>query len=315
MGAMTSDHLMTNTRRKFLSRMGACSMGLASLPFLSNSLKAVGPIVRPGNPRLKLSLAAYSFRDQFSGKGPGSKISMVDFIRYCAQLGISGAELTSYYFEDESKEYFLNLKKHAFLHGITVSGTAVGNSFTEAPGAKRTQQINSVKEWIKRASWLGAPHIRVFAGNLNGLSMKEAKKNCIEALEECGELAAQHGIFLGIENHGGIVAKPEDLIDILKTVKNPWIGINLDTGNFHTEDPYKAIAMCAPWAVNVQLKVEIRPQGKDMQKTDMSRIVKILRDVNYQGWVVLEHEKAENPWKTVPGYFDELKTAIDSQTL
>ena len=312
---MSNDRFMIKTRRHFLSKMGACSLGFASMPFLLGSLKSAEPIVRPGSPRLKPSLAAYSFRDQFSGKGAGPKISMVDFIRYCAQLGLSGAELTSYYFEDDTKEYFLNLKKHAFLHGITISGTAVGNSFTEAPGAKRTQQIKSVKEWIKRAAWLGAPHIRVFAGNLNGQSMSEAKKNCIEALEECGELAAQHGIFLGIENHGGIVAKPEDLVDIVKTVKNPWIGINLDTGNFHTEDPYKAIAMCAPWAVNVQLKVEIRPQGKDMEKTDMHRIVKILRDTNYQGWVVLEHEKAENPWKAVPGYFDQLNEAISAQTI
>lgn len=306
---MNPSHQNDISRRRLIRDIGLCSLGILSAGGLSNAL-AVPPIVRPGQPRLKLSLAAYSLRNQLSGNGPGRSIDMFDFIRYCAELGIPGAELTSYYFKGTNRKYFTDIKKHAFLHGVTISGTAVGNSFTENPGQKRDEQIASVKDWIKKASWMSAPHIRVFAGNQNGLSMAQAKKNCIEALEECGELAGRHGIFLGIENHGGIVARPEDLVDIVKSVKSPWVGINLDTGNFHTENPYKALAMCAPWAVNVQLKVEIRPSGKPMQATNMGRIVKILNDVNYQGWVVLEHEKAENPWTTIPDYLSDLKHAI-----
>ena len=299
-------------RRGFFTRLGLGAAAVSTGVFSHPQVFGVEPVTRPGLPRLKLSLAAYSFRNQFAGNGPGPKIDMVDFIRYCAQLGIPGAELTSYYFSDTSRDYFIELKRQAFLHGITISGTAFGNSFTDAPGDKRDKQIQSVKDWIKRASWLGAPHIRVFAGNSNGLSMAQAKKNCIEALEECGDLAAKHGIFLGIENHGGIVSQPEDLVDIVKTVKNPWVGINLDTGNFHTDNPYHSLAMCAPWAVNVQLKVEIRRKGQQHEATDMGRIVKILKDVNYQGFVVIEHEKNENPWDTVPGYIDQLNKAIHS---
>lgn len=305
---MQNDSL-TN-RRRFI-RDGIT--GMLGVGILAGDALAVPPVLRPGRPSLKVALAAYSLRDQFAGTGPGRKIDMVEFIHYCAAMGISGAELTSYYFSESGQEYFIDLKRQAFLHGITISGTAVGNSFTDAPGEKRDRELASVKTWIQRAAWLGAPHIRVFAGDRNNLSQSQAKSLCIEALEECGEVAGKYGIFLGIENHGGIVSEPEELVDIVKSVKNPWIGINLDTGNFHTADPYQSIALCAPWAVNVQYKVEIRPAGQKTQPTDAQRVVKILRDVNYQGWVVLEHEKAENPWQTIPGHIERLKDAIATQ--
>jgi sugar phosphate isomerase/epimerase len=119
-------------------------------------------------------------------------------------------------------------------------------------------------------------------------------------LEECGEYAGRKGVFLGLENHGGIVADPKDLLDIVKSVKSPWVGINLDTGNFHTDDPYADIASCAPYAVNVQVKSEIQKRGQKKELADLARLVKILRDANYQGFVALEYEAAEDPWQAVP---------------
>ena len=64
--------------------------------------------------------------------------------------------------------------------------------------------------------------------------------------------------------HAGIVAEPDGLLEIVRTVKSPWIGINLDTGNFHTEDPYADLEKIAPYTVNVQLKVEIKRKGANL---------------------------------------------------
>src|SRR6185436_3339783 len=152
---------------------------------------------------------------------------------------------------------------------------------------------------------------RVFAGPTQDKDISAAKKLCIEALEECGEYAGKHGVFLGLENHGGIVAEPADLLEIIQAVKSPWVGINLDTGNFHTDDPYADLAKCTPYAVNVQYKVEVFPRGQTKkQLADMPRIVKILRDANYQGFVALEHEAKEDPWKTVPDWLEKLRIAM-----
>jgi sugar phosphate isomerase/epimerase len=168
-----------------------------------------------------------------------------------------------------------------------------------------------VKEWIDHAAVVGAPHIRVFAGpKPKNTELAEAKRLCIEGLEETSEYAGRKGIFLGLENHGGIVAEPEDLLSIVKAVKSPWVGINLDTGNFQTDDPYADLARCAPYAVNVQLKVEIHRRNKSKEPADLDRLARILRDANYQGYVALEYEAAEDPWQAVPVWLKKIKQAL-----
>ena len=66
-----------------------------------------------------------------------------------------------------------------------------------------------------------------------------------------------------------------------------------------------------PHTVNVQLKVQVKPRGaKQKSAADVGRLVKILRDGGYQGFVVLEYEAQENPWVAVPKWLDKLKEAI-----
>ncbi len=280
------------------------------------------PFQRAGKARLQLSLAAYSFRDFFqdsrqakaaAGTAPGRGMTMLEFIDYCAEQGCAGAELTSYYFPKEATpEYFREVRRHAFLRGVAISGTSVGNNFALPRGPERDKQIASVKAWIGHAAVMGAPHIRIFAGAApRGWRGRRRVKLCVEAIEECCAYAGSRGIFLGLENHGGIVAEPEGLLEIVKAVKSPWFGVNLDTGNFHTADPYAALAPCAPYAVNVQVKAEMKREGaKEEEATDLARIAQILREANYQGWVALEYESKPDPREAVPGLLAQLREAL-----
>ncbi len=221
--------------------------------------------------------------------------------------------LTSYFFPPEFDDaYLLEIKRHAYLRGVPIAGTAVGNEFTHPEGKKRREQIEYVKTWIRHAAVMGAPHIRVFAGNApKGISTDEAEKNFIECYEECLELAAEKGIFLGLENHGGIVAEAGPLLRIIKAVDSPWAGINLDSGNFHTEDPYGDLVKIAPYAVNVQMKTSMRPKGaKEPRPMDMPKLVDILEDAGYQGWFTLEYEDGDDAEEVVPKVLKEMRELI-----
>ncbi|HMJ90013.1 MAG TPA: sugar phosphate isomerase/epimerase family protein [Candidatus Acidoferrum sp.] len=304
-----------STRRDFLRASTVTALGLSAGAFAA---RAIEPIPRQGAPRLMLSLAAYSFRNFFrytNDKKPSTEfrsIELSDFVNFCGEHNCA-AEVTSYYFPKQiTDEFLLNLKRHAFLRGVPISGSAVGNTFALKPGPERDKQIADTKKWIDHAALLSAPHIRIFAGNATKDATKEeAKKLCIEAIEECCDYAGKRGVVLGLENHGGIVAEPADLLEIVRAVKSPWFGINLDTGNFHTDDPYADLAACAPYAVNVQVKGVIRRRGqKTDEPSDLKRVAKLLRDANYQGYVALEYEMAEDPWKAVPRLLEELRTAI-----
>ena len=294
-------------RRHFLK---ACSLGIAGLGTIGPAAFAIEPFKRSKPVRLQLSLAAYSFRKFFSA----GTLNLFQFVDYCAEHGCVGTELTSYYFpEDLDEAFLLKIRRHAYLRGIAISGTAVRNTFTYPPGAKRDKEIAWVKQWVDHAALMGAPHIRIFTGRAQqGVSMAESKKLCISAIEECGDYASKKGIFLGIENHGGIVAEVQDLLDIVRAVQSPWVGINLDTGNFHSDDPYRDLAACAPYAVNVQVKVEVRRGDAPKEKTDLARIVKLLRDAQYQGYVALEYEAKEDPWQAVPRWLEAMQEAFSA---
>lgn len=310
---------MIHSRRQFLRSQILLAGSAFALPSL---IQAAKPWNREGKPRLRLSLAAYSFRQYLEDKPnarekrsyPDRKLTMEKFIDYAAEQNCDAVELTSYYFpKDANDEYFRSIKRHLFLRGVEVSGTAVGNTFALAKGKAYDQQVSDVKAWIDRAAIFGAPHIRVFAGEAKNVPADEAMHNVIAGLEECGDYAGKKGIFLGVENHGGIVAEAKGLLEIIQAVNSPWVGINLDTGNFRTNDPYADLEKCAPYAVNVQIKEEIKQSSSTKaEPADLQRMIGILRAANYQGYVALEYESAQDPWDAVPRLLGKIRELIQA---
>lgn len=308
-------------RRTFLKQSVRGGLVLAGLGLSGLSpAVAVEPFNRRGLPRLLPGLAAYSFRNYFVDVSHArdqvvdstKRITLFDFIDFCSEHGV-GAELTSYYFPPKvTGDFLVQIKRHAFLRGVPISGTAVGNTFTLPEGKKRDEQIAYVKKWIDYAQTLGTSHIRVFAGESGQLGRAETFDLFEEAMEECCVYAGAKGVFLGLENHGGIVAEADAVLALVKAVKSPWFGVNLDTGNFVTDDPYGDLAKCAPYAVNVQWKTEIQKRGKAKEPADLARLVQILRDAKYQGYVTLEYEAAEDPWQAVPDALRKMRALLAS---
>jgi sugar phosphate isomerase/epimerase len=102
----------------------------------------------------------------------------------------------------------------------------------------------------------------------------------------------------------------DELLEIVKAVKSPWFGVNLDTFNFRTADPYADVAKIAPYAVTVQMKTEIGPAGKPKEPADYRRLFGILRGAGYRGYVALEYEAAEDPKTGVPAAIQQMRTAL-----
>lgn len=297
------------SRRSFFKTVAA-GAALTALSAINQSASALEPVVRNGKSHLKLSLAAYSFRDLLGGDTP--KMTMLEFIDKCAEYDLDGCELTSYWFPKEITPQFLNDIKHrAFRLGLDISGTAIRNDFCLPPGKERDHWLAHTRQWIDYAATFGAPVIRVFAGvTPKDDTEAAALDRCVAGLEESLKYAAEKGVFLALENHGGITETADQLLAIVKRLDSPWLGINLDSGNFSKGgDPYEQLARIAPYAVNAQIKTEMSIDGKK-QPADLAKIVKILRDANYRGYVVLEYEAAEAALVAVPRHLKELRELI-----
>lgn len=303
-------------RREFLEVIGALGLTAAA----TTSLQAAQPIKRIGRPYMKLSLAAYSFNRELERNWPRrpakpktDPMTLLQFIDFCADLDLDATELTSYYFPaDITDAYLLEVKERTFRLGLDISGTAIGNDFCLPPGEDRDNQMAMAQHWIDIAALIGAPVIRIFAGKTpKGDTEEAALDRCVEGINQAVQYAAQKGVVLALENHGGITATPQQLLRIVERVDDsPWFGVNFDSGNFRTDDPYRDLEMIAPYAVNAQVKVSVAPNGGPKQPADLPRIVEILKQANYRGYVVLEYEEHEDPRTEIPKYVDQLRELI-----
>lgn len=273
---------------------------------------AIEPFDRPIPGRLRLGLAAYSLRQHLQIDGATEpRMDLHGFIDYCHALGVGGAELTSYYFPSVVDAAFLaDLRRLCQLRGVTVTGGAVRNDFCNPAAVEAS--LDHVRTWIDHYAFLGAPVIRIFAGEaVAGEPLAATLDRCIAACTEVCRHAADRGIMLALENHGGVTAHAADLVEIVRRVDSPAFGINFDSGNFtDCDDPYPALEAIAPYAVNAQIKVEMHPRGK-AEPADLERVLGILRRAGYSGWAVLEYEAAAPPLEAVPRWVDTLRPLVD----
>ena len=299
------------TRRDFLARAALGAALPLALPRLAS---AIGPIARTRPSHLKLSVAAYSYRDALSEprRNKQGSMDLFRFVDLAADMGCDAVELTSYYFPvDADPAYFHKLKQHAFGLGLDISGTSVGNNFCVPPGPKRDEQLALVRTWVDNAAELDAPVIRVFGGTVaKGQDEAAAAALAVEGINASLPYAIEKGVTLALENHGGITATPEQLIKLVEAVKGPNFGVNLDTGNFHGEDVYADLAKLAPYAVNVQVKTDISPKGQSKQAADLAKVIGVLREAKYSGYVVLEYEGKDDPATAIPRHLKTLRSLI-----
>jgi len=260
--------------------------------------------------KIRLSLSGYTFRDDLDKPGKPGKMTLFDLADLAARLGLDAVEPTSYYFLKTDDEYVYKLKQHIFRLGLEVSGVPIGNNFILPPGKKLDQEFAKVRQWVDICAKLGSPTMRIFAGRKRkGITRDEAFELVVNSIKQACGYAAGKGMILAIENHGYLTETADDVLRIYKAVDSEWLGINLDTGNFHDE-PYSSIARCAPYATVCQVKSEVgNPKTGKREPADFDRIIKILRRARYRGYVSLEYE-GPDPHHKVPGYIRKLQAAV-----
>jgi sugar phosphate isomerase/epimerase len=300
---------MTTTRRQFLQTAVVAGAGLALGP---RAATAIEPIQRNGKPRIKLSIAAYSYRKYLAlNIKPKPPMNLEDFVEIAADMNLEAVEPTAYYFADTSPEYLAKLKGKCTRLGLDVSGTAIGNNFCFTDADKMKQQMKYVRDWIEHTSRLGGKTVRIFAGNVEkGDTEEKARERVVAAIQESCDHAAKYGIILALENHGGIVATIDQMLTLVKAVKHDWFGVNWDTGNFHSADPYDDLTKLAPYAVVVQIKSEIQRTGQKKEEADLKKLLDILRGANFRGYVALEYEADEEPKTAIPKHIATLQKLL-----
>ncbi|PHR86786.1 MAG: xylose isomerase [Blastopirellula sp.] len=298
-------------RRHFLQTCGTAAIASITAPaFAIDRFERI-------NPRIKgIALSAYSLKPHmqwWKGEQTDGTLDILGFLDYCAKLGIDGAELTSYFFPKPLDRTYINqVKRRAHLLGIDITGGAIGNNFSHAPNSDlAAEEVKYFRSWIDHFADLGAPVVRVFAsrGNVKAGTEDQVIANVIANLQQALPYAEKRGVMLGLENHD-IMKNVNYLLEVIDAIDSPWLGVTWDSANLTaTPDPYAELARIAPHAVTAQLKVMTQVNGKP-SSADFTRMLKILHDAKYGGYVVLEYEEKEEPYNAIPEFVNNVRQTL-----
>jgi L-ribulose-5-phosphate 3-epimerase len=277
---------------------------------------AIGASLAPllmGQSRQKISVSSYSFWHFKGEKFPLEKV-----IDHAQIMGFDGVELLHRQFASEDKSYLNGLKQRAFDKGLAMPMLSIHQDFVSPEASERKKDIDHTKHCIDLAAQLGIPCVRLNSGRwktiksfddlmkakgeeppIAGYTEADAIGWCVDSIRAILPHAESAGVKLALENHWGLTTKIPTLLDIWKKVNSPWLGINLDTGNY-PDNYYEGIAQLAPHASIVQAKTYYGGGVWYTLDLDYKRIAGILKAAKFNGWVSLEMEGNEDAMTAVP---------------
>lgn len=229
----------------------------------------------------------------------------MDFPKTAASYGIHTIELVNvfYFSKVDDKDYWKTFKKNCEEANVKVGlimCDALGNLGDEEE-VSRNKAVENHHKWVDIAKFLGAHSIRVNAAG-NGTA-EEVAANAVKGLSKLGEYGTKQGINIVVENHGGYSSDGKWLSGVMKKVGMDNVGTLPDFGNFCIEratdgcaneyDRYQGMTELMPFAKGVSAKSNVFDENGNEANMDYLRIMKIVKDSGFKGYVGIEYEGSE----------------------
>ena len=303
---------MQYNRRKFLIQSSLITGGVVASPSLfgkSYSSHAANAIASSGDGEeifFKLSLAEWSFHKALWAK----ELDNLDFAAKSKSLGFDGIEYVNQFFKDKAEDtsYLNQLNQRAAdadIKQLLIMVDGEGGLGDLDDTSRKTAVENHYK-WVNAAKHLGCHSIRVNAFGEG--SSEDVKKAAISGLGSLSEYAKKEDINVIVENHGGYSSDGKWLSAVMKGVNMPNCGTLPDFGNFcimregghpwsgkciEEYDRYQGVDELMPFAIAVSAKAHDFDSNGNETHTDFLKMMKIVKDHGYKGYVGVEYEGSE----------------------
>ncbi|RMF24150.1 MAG: sugar phosphate isomerase/epimerase [Bacteroidetes bacterium] len=307
---------MKKSRRKFLRDsglfVGAGLLGWYACSGNSGQGTAEAAVAAPaenaaGGMFFKISLAQWSLhKTLFAGE-----LDNLDFAATARGYGLDAVEYVNQFFKDKAQDraYLGEMKKRADDNGVRSLLIMVDGEggLAELDENVLQQSVDNHKKWVEAAQFLGCHSIRVNAFSSSD-DMEAAKAAAVEGLGRLATFAKDFGINVIVENHGGFSSNGQWLASVMQQVNMPNCGTLPDFGNFCIKrdsgrpwggncieeyDRYKGVEELMPWAKGVSAKSHDFDENGNEIHTDYMRMLKIVKDAGYRGYIGIEYEGQE----------------------
>ncbi|MGC4376666.1 sugar phosphate isomerase/epimerase family protein [Fictibacillus sp. Mic-4] len=268
---------------------------------------------------MKIGLSSYSL---FSALKSG-EMTIVEAIQWTRDHGGEHIEIVPLGFNfDENPRLVETIVQKAEEAGIDISNYAIGANFISDDDKSYEAEIERVKKEVEIANRLGVKLMRhdVAWRQINETSIKQFEEDLprlVSACREIADYAAQFGITTSVENHGFFIQASDRVQRLIQLVDRPNFKTTMDIGNFMCvdEDPVSAVKKNLPFASMIHLKdFYLRPSHENpgegwFQTTagnylrgaivghgdiPIRKILKIIKESGYEGYVSIEFEGMED---------------------
>jgi len=207
------------------------------------------------------------------------------------------------------EDYLLRVKSLCLKYGLSI-GYAGGGSFV-GPPEEATARMDQGKADVDTAAFLGAQLLRVFARHKWPDAVEEQEAlwgPMVESFQELSDYAARRGVAVGLQNHdnGSFAMTADQVLRILREVERDNFSFLMDTGQWlgaigsHPRGEFDPnvdlyedyLRPTAPHATYVRAKIYKIDNGTE-EFLDYPRILRILRDVDFNGTLGLVFELGE----------------------
>ncbi|MBL8852106.1 MAG: sugar phosphate isomerase/epimerase [Planctomycetaceae bacterium] len=290
-------------RREFLSASAFAAAGLV----MANHTGRL-PAAKVDDPPFRISLAEWSLHRSIFG----GALDHLDFARTAKeQFGIEAVEYVNQFFKDKARDqaYLADMKTRCADAGVRSLLIMIdGEGHLGDPDeAQRLKAVENHKPWVEAAATLGCHSIRVNAASSG--SYEEQQALAADGLLRLTLFAEQHQLNVIVENHGGLSSNGAWLAGVMQRVNHPHCGTLPDFGNFALGDGtyydhYQGIEEMMPYAQAVSAKsMEFddsqplatidRHDPAHPRVFDYARLMKIVTDAGYHGYVGIEYEGSD----------------------
>jgi sugar phosphate isomerase/epimerase len=255
---------------------------------------------------MKVGIDSYCFHRLFGEVYPGQRppekiLSFEDFLTKAESLEIDGLSLESCFIPKFDSGYLQSIKSRLDSSGLD-RVYAWGHP-DGLEGGSNEQAFEDMIRHIEYADGIGAKVMRVVGSSL--MFRFEPHQPQIEKLilmfSQAVKVAEKRGIKLAVENH--IDYNSDEILEILRGVNSPNMGVNFDTGNFLRvlDDPIQAMEKLAPYVFATHIK-DLKPvKGVPVNEwyffscvptgeglIDNAKLAAILNKHDYQGFLAVE---------------------------
>jgi sugar phosphate isomerase/epimerase len=282
---------LPSSRRDILKLLPAVALaGLAQEPKMNF----------PGGARERLAVTSYPFRAYIeSPTNPGRKanlpgMDMTDFPKFVVEkFGVPNINPLVAHFRSTEPAYLNSFRTALEKAGSHIVDLGLGGAdFYSSDPSSRQQAVAAGCRWIDVASSVGSPSVRQHLHVAKGV--KPEAGTAAEGLKSLAEYGAKRNVVINLENDEAVAEDPFLLVEIIESVKSPYLRALPDFGNalmaHDAEYSARGVAAMLKHAYNMcHVKDCVNAPG-GLRTVDLKRMFEIARQSSYRGFYSMEFE-------------------------